>query len=465
MNTRIDLEGSVGAWLHATAGDASPDYLEEIVDRVARVGQRPWWSSPKGWLPMDSPRSRSLSSKPIQLILLLVALLIAVALVAVAIGGGRPSLSQLTGLVPSGPPPPSRSAIEPSPEHRSSPPPSSEPQPTPTATDRGPGSWTLAGAAERGHSFGATMTVLADGRVLVAGGEVEGDGRTSSNAADLYDPSTDRWSKTGSMLYPRHGHSATLLADRRVLVAAGWDYGGPAQASEELYDPTTGTWTATGAMSLSNRHDPDAVTLLDGRVVVIGGCCSQGHDTRRVEVYDPASGRWTSIRPPASIPESATRLADGRVLVLEGADAPEILDPASLRWTTAARPPVAGAQATLLPNGQVLVLASRLAQLVGAELYDPVRDTWSQIAKPATGRGRLTLLGDGTVLVVGHVGSARYDSTTGSWTAVPRPPLPVDYALQSANGVDLNELITLADGRALATEGGAAALFDPNGGG
>ena len=73
------------------------------------------------------------------------------------------------------------------------------------------------------HTYGATATLLQDGRVLVAGGEVESDGDASS-AADLYNPTTGQWTPTGSMRTARRGHIATLLADGRVLVAGGWNY-------------------------------------------------------------------------------------------------------------------------------------------------------------------------------------------------------------------------------------------------
>ncbi len=455
MNTRVDLERSVGAWLRAAAGDASPDYLDEIVDRVVNVGQRPWWSSPRGWLPMNSPVTRTFGFRPIRLLILLVALLIVAALIAVAIGGGRPSLPELTGLAPSGPPAPSSTAVGPSPDDRSGPPVASLRLPTPSTGQPAPasGSWSATGSMARSHTFGATTTLLTDGRVLVAGGETAGSGGSSSRAADLYDPATGQWAPTGNMLYPRHGHSATLLADGRVLVAGGWNYGGPAPASEELYDPSTGTWTATGAMIFSGRHGPVAVSLADGRVLVAGGCCSHDGGTRRAELYDPATGTWRSIPPTAAPADSAARLADGRVLVMEGGAAPEIFDPVSTHWTNVARPPSAGGQATLLRNGEVLVQSG--------ELYDPTRDNWATTGDPATGRGRAALLGDGTVLVVGETRSARYDPGSGSWSPVARPPLPVDYAMASAEGVHVDVLITLADGRVLATEVGSAVLFDP----
>jgi hypothetical protein len=100
-----------------------------------------------------------------------------------------------------------------------------------------------------------------------------------------------------------------------------------------------------------------------------------------------------------------------------------------------------------------------------SQLYDPVDDVWTAANGPHTGRGRAALLADGTVLVVGKVSSARFDPASGSWSAVPRPPLPRDYALDSIDGVEVDQLARLLDGKVLATEIGAAAVYDPTAGG
>lgn len=92
---------------------------------------------------------------------------------------------------------------------------------------------------------GATLTELADGRVLLA----------SPTGSYLFDPATLTWTQSGSMNQARAYATATRLANGDVLVAGGyaWSGGAPRSpvASAELYDPNTGSWTLTGAMGPS----------------------------------------------------------------------------------------------------------------------------------------------------------------------------------------------------------------------
>ena len=54
--------------------------------------------------------------------------------------------------------------------------------------------------------------------------------------AELYDPATGLFARTGSLTAPRGGATATLLRDGRVLVAGG-DDGKRSLWSADLYDP------------------------------------------------------------------------------------------------------------------------------------------------------------------------------------------------------------------------------------
>ena len=75
--------------------------------------------------------------------------------------------------------------------------------------------WLNTGSMKYARAF-HTASVLTDGKVLVAGGEGDGD-----LTAELYDPSTGNWTSTGNMTYGRHLHTASVLTNGKVLVT-GW---------------------------------------------------------------------------------------------------------------------------------------------------------------------------------------------------------------------------------------------------
>ena len=61
------------------------------------------------------------------------------------------------------------------------------------------------------------MTLLSDGRVLIAGGYTEG----TEDRADLYDPIDDTIVSTTTMNTPRHLPTTAVLATGEVLLTGG----------------------------------------------------------------------------------------------------------------------------------------------------------------------------------------------------------------------------------------------------
>ena len=275
-------------------------------------------------------------------------------------------------------------------------------------------------------SIGESATLLPNGKVLVAGGNPQFNRRGLTRAtAELYDPSTGRWTLTGSMHEAREGHAAVLLANGKVLVLGGGASSGGVSrlvSSAELYDPSTGTWTDTGRLTTA-RAGATATVLSDGRVLVTGGASSRtGDPERSAEVYDPITGIWAKTAA-MSVPRNghtATLLPDGRVLVVGGqcctepaVASAELYDPASGTWTETGV--LASARrnhtAVLLGDGNVLVYGgdngnSLSPAVTTAELYDPVTGVWVATGSPgsagnffeAQGGGQAKPLPDGKVL-------------------------------------------------------------------
>jgi WD40 repeat protein len=159
----------------------------------------------------------------------------------------------------------------------------------------------------------ATATLLADGRVLVLGGDQVccGSSPVFVGSAEIYDPATGRFSTAGSFESPLTGFTATLLPDGRILIAGGQTLDGDPLSLAQLYDPATRTFTATGSMT-TGRAGHLATSLLDGRVLVVGGA-----EVGTAEIYDPATGRFspTDSLMSGQGTDTATLLKDGRVLM------------------------------------------------------------------------------------------------------------------------------------------------------
>jgi hypothetical protein len=137
-----------------------------------------------------------------------------------------------------------------------------------------------------------TATLLDDGRVLVVGGADLMDGIDNQASAEIYDPGTGRFSATGSMTQGRAYHTATLLASGKVLIAGGYGGGTTPVSSAELYDPASGTFSATGSMSTPrDRHT--ATLLPNGTVLIAGGVDDESRALTSAEIYDPGAGTFS----------------------------------------------------------------------------------------------------------------------------------------------------------------------------
>jgi hypothetical protein len=232
--------------------------------------------------------------------------------------------------------------------------------------------------------------LLADGRVLVAGGRLDSP-LVKLRTAELYDPVTETWALTGSLNQERNSFTLTLLPDGKVLAAGGLGTNG-AVGTVELYDPATGAWAPTG--SLQAKRAWHTATLLRSGTVLVAGGSDVAADTAAgipidpvvstAEIYDPATGTWSpagAMNQPRQL-HTATLMPDGKVLVAGGVrffdslfpTAAELYDPVANAWSPTL-PLTSGRRdhiAALLPSGQVLVAGGFNSTDTGAsaELYD-----------------------------------------------------------------------------------------------
>ena len=264
--------------------------------------------------------------------------------------------------------------------------------------------------------FGHSSTLLANGRVLAAGGRTTNTTPTppatftNHKSSELYDPITEEWTLTGSMTTARFSHTATLLNDGRVLVVGGFtdppsSPNQPITDTAELYDPATGTWTPTDSLDV-RRALHGAAKLPDGKVLVAGGrtcdlpppdstTCVSTNRTATAEVYDPATGLWTPTQSMSTSRHTTTAVAllDGRVLMPAGfagnsilpggiSDTADIYDPTTGTWSLTGPLNIGRSRSggILLPDGRALVAMGFRGPAVPnptTETYDPATNTWS----------------------------------------------------------------------------------------
>lgn len=275
--------------------------------------------------------------------------------------------------------------------------------------------------------FSHTATALMDGRVLVIGGILGSPAVLDADAyvaeVDILDPDTLRFERGAALALPRSQHSATLLADGRVVVLGGnaineQGLSGPALAVE-LWDPADQVFTTVAELDTRLLfHCAVPIGNRDNTVLAIDECTPEGCVARRVDV-DAGT-----VTPLDGLPihrygldVDCALLPDGRVLLAGGAD--------------------------LGPNGELLPVSE-------LEIYDPVAQTF-EVAGPISNmfgeQSELAALGDGRFLLMGGAEGLPIGQI---FTAEDQGFMPV-----GGDVVDRREhtLVTLADGRVLIVGG------------
>lgn len=324
-----------------------------------------------------------------------------------------------------------------------------------------------------GERAAHTATVLADGKVLLAGGNC--DDSSGSSTAEIFDPESRNLRAVGSMIECRYGHTATLLPTGEVLIAGGTDSLGYASyriqaghlrfidyrihPSVEIFDPDTESFAAGEGMAFA-RFGHTATSLPDGRVLIVGGA-----SYRRAELYNPDDGKFTSAARTDAVRynHTATALPDGRVLLAGGGPggsrSMEIYDPIKDEFAMAGTmlAPRAHHTATLLNDGRVLIVGGMqefVYEFPSAELYDPSIDGFTAAGSMVVSREghRATILPDGKVLISGGLDVlGRFPAT-----AIIQPASQVS---RDGPAIDSQIVAPMSDSGVLA----ALEVFEPSG--
>jgi V8-like Glu-specific endopeptidase len=255
---------------------------------------------------------------------------------------------------------------------------------------------------------------LHDHRVLVSGGYAIADaapGYTDVTAAALYNPATDSWAATTSV--GARGSAGVVLADGRVVVAGGqhltWNgtQGSSFSSSVSRFDPATNAWTKLSPLRTA-RAGFTLAQLPNGLLLAAGGRIAAttpaGLPTSSVEGWDPTMQAWYAgpSMLSARADHGAARLGNGTLLVAGGG-------------TTAAESYVAG---DIVPP--IVAAAPTMSLRAPASMSTssvPVRLTWGLVSDAGgSGVGTYEVArstdGGAFTTIASHLTSTSFDTTT-----------------------------------------------------
>jgi len=285
------------------------------------------------------------------------------------------------------------------------------------------GTWVSTGNMSVGRTL-ARAVVLSNGSVLVMGGCLNDCLSSTTNSAEIYNPTAGTFTATGSMVQARAEFGVTLLANGHVLVAGGctaYDANGCLAVTNkaEIYDPAAATWKATGALR-GSRHAMTATLLASGKVLVAGGATAAMDAINSSEIYDPTAKTWTlGLKMVTARSDYASiTLGTGKILFTGGEDIngvsinkAELYNPSTGKFTATGNMTATREEhtAVLLANGNVLVSGGNKktlttqTPLASAELYNPSAGTWSATGSMSNARAghTSTVLHNGNVVNTG----------------------------------------------------------------
>jgi hypothetical protein len=315
------------------------------------------------------------------------------------------------------------------------------------------------------------VTVLMDGRVLIAGGTTVPDNAGLALAtAEIYTRKTDTVVAAANAMSVNRMHDAavTMLNGKALVVGGpGWGptYGGTSSALADLFDPTTNTFSPTKSPMKAARAGMRAILMIDGRVLVT----SNGLAT--AEIYDPVADTFTLLNmTSAHTLGFIARARDGRILVGGGDGGNktvDLYDPATGTFTATGSMATARAMLTAhtLPDGRIIVIGGTNVSAGGVnapqktmEVWSPVTGQWTtlpvQLTQPRCWHAS-ALIRDGSILVMGGyptTGSCTSTNTVEQVDPVANTVTPFGNLLHA--NAEWNA-VTMLDGSVLGVGGGA----------
>jgi hypothetical protein len=298
----------------------------------------------------------------------------------------------------------------------------------------------------------STASLLPNGNILIAGGMDDLDCLAPDNVLAttelMLSSKGPQYAVGGSMSVARASHTATVMANGKVLIAGGINGAGTIMNDAEVYDPATNTFASVLGSFMTARYNHTATLLNSGVVLLCGGQTAGGGATPTCNYFTPtngvepsgptcptAGGCFTGA-PTLALPRAlhtATLLKDGKVWFAGGwSNDPRVAGTNGWIPTTEKFNPVTQAfgsaaslfeargyhTATMMGDGKVLIAGgyngdnllvngNNFGILGTLEVYDPVADSMAPANQLTTRRQRHTavLTADGSVEFFGGLGN------------------------------------------------------------
>ncbi len=218
--------------------------------------------------------------------------------------------------------------------------------------------------------YGHVSALMADGRVLTAGGLVGNNDELTS--AELFDPRSGQVERATDMTERRGGAAAALLTDS-VYVCGGYNGSDSLSTCERFQSDrwTTGT-------SMRQKRSWFTMVPVDGKLFAIGGY--NGSLLSWVERFDPKKDQWQFVSPMSRGRDNhGAAVLNGYIYVCGGLFGPrddcERYDPQRDRWETAAPMNEGRYNFNLVAmNGQLYALKGRRSSV---DRYYAKKNEWT----------------------------------------------------------------------------------------
>jgi N-acetylneuraminic acid mutarotase len=253
---------------------------------------------------------------------------------------------------------------------------------------------------------------------------IGGLGETGSTETAEFDPVLNHWAKGPPLPQPLH-HLTAVTYEEKVVVMGGFVGADPrtSVASDRVYALRAGEWEELPP--LKHPRAAAAAAVVDGRIVVVGGQ-ADGELVAQTELYD--GERWRDV---AAIPTPREHLgaaSDDRYLYAVGGrvlspnrnrTALERYDPDSDRWEELAPMPIAaGSVGLTYVDGRLVAVGGEGPTSASADVwaYDIRKRTWSQAQElpdlPSARHGVAVTTLDGSVYAIGGAAKAKHVEPT-----------------------------------------------------